>query len=273
MPKREHHYKTVIVALLLTAGWVGVADAGKRSPETDLAAPGAALYEQAVKESVITLKSKKEQAALDAQGRPPSPGPDYYWCENCKTYHKRPTPASPGQPTAAQRAAAPASPQQPDAAVAARPPSPGPDYFWCKNCKTYHKRQTPASPGQPAGAQRPVATPASPQQLLDASAARPASPGADYYWCEKCKTYHKRQAVQKQPGAATPAAPHAHAAPPAGGAAQAQGADYYYCDKCKTYHRRQPVALQPSVDVSRIFGGVTNSPNRNPLIDPAGAER
>jgi hypothetical protein len=218
MPKHVHLYEAVIVALLLTAGWVGVADAGKRSPETDLAAPGVALYEQAVKESVITLKSKKEQAALDAQGRPPSPGPDYYWC---------------------------------------------------KNCKTYHKRQTPASPGQPAGAQRPVATPASPQQLLDASAARPASPGADYYWCEKCKTYHKRQAVPNQPGAATPVP---HETPAVGTVAdQAPGGDYYYCENCKTYHRRKPAAQQSVVDL--IVGGVTNSPSRNPIIGPAGAER
>ena len=159
MSKCGHLYQTAIVALLLATGRGVVAGDGKRSPESDLAAPGAALYEKAVKESVITLMSKQEQAALDAQGRPPSPGADYYWCEKCKTYHKRKTPASA---------------QQPAAATAARPPS----------------------------------------------------PGADYYWCERCKMYH----------------------------------------------RRKPVAQQPAADPSRIVGGVSNSPNLNPLIGPAGAE-
>jgi hypothetical protein len=189
-------------AVLLLA----VAGADARSPESDLAAPGAPLYERAVKESVITLMSKQEQAVLDAQGRPPSPGPDYFWCKNCKTYHKRKTPASAQKPAVAQR---------PGAATAARPPSPGPDYYWCENCKTYHKRQAPA-PAQ-------------------------------------------------QPGA-SPAAPHAHAAPPAVGtvADQAPGADYYYCENCKTYHRRKPAAQQSVEDL--IVGGATNSPNLSPLI-------
>jgi len=207
MPKQGHLYQATIVVLLLAVGRGVVAGDGKRSPESDLAAPGAPLYEKAVKESVITLMSKQEQAALDAQGRPPSPGPDYFWCKNCKTYHKRQTPASPGQPAVAQSpAAAPAASPQP-AAAAARPPSPGADYYWCENCKTYHKRQ--AAPNQHG-----AAVPGTPA-LQEAPAAgsgvdvRPPSPGEGYYWCENCKTYHKRQAPApaQQPGA-SPSAPH-----------------------------------------------------------------
>ena len=168
------NHQTAIVVLLLAVGRGAVAGDGSQSPETDLAAPGAPLYEYAVTESVKSLMSKQEQAALDAQGRPPSPGPDYFWCKNCKTYHKRKAPASARQPAAARTpGAAPAASPPPDAAAAARPPS----------------------------------------------------PGADYYWC----------------------------------------------DKCKTYHRRKPLAQQSVEDL--ILGGVTNSPSRNPLIAPAGAER
>ena len=136
MSKRNHFYQAVIVVLLLAMGWAVVAGDGKRSPETDLAAPGAPLYEYAVTESVKTMMSKQEQAKLEAKGRPPSPGPDYYWCKNCKTYHKRQTPASA---------------QQPAATAARRPPSPGASYYWCEQCKTYHRRKPVA--------QQPVADP------------------------------------------------------------------------------------------------------------------
>jgi len=234
MPKREHLYQTVIAVLLLV-----VAGADGRSPESDLAAPGAPLYEYAVTESVKTLMSKQEQAELGAAGRPPSPGPDYDWCENCKTYHKK------GQ--------TPATPRQPAADPATRPPSPGAGHYWCEHCKTYHKKgQTPATPGQPA----------------TDPATRPPSPGPDHYWCEHCKTYHKK----KTPASAQqPAAAQRPGASPT--APLPLSADYYYCEKCKTYHRRKPVAQQPVMDASRIVGGVSNSPNRSPLIGPAKAKR
>ena len=204
MPKREHHYPTIIALLLLTLGWSVVASANRRSPETELAAPGASLYEKAVAESVTSLMSKQEKAALDEQGRPPSPGPDYYWCKNCKTYHKRKTPASPGQPAVAQSpgGATPVPPRQPAAAAATRPPSPGPDFFWCENCKTYHKRQAvpnqqgtvkQGSSGTPVPQAVPAATPR--------TGARPPSPGEDYFWCDNCKTYHRRQSTAQQPTA------------------------------------------------------------------------
>jgi hypothetical protein len=265
MPKREHCYQTVIVVLLLTAGWVFVAGAGRRSPETDMAAPGAPLYEYTVTESVKSLMSKEEQAELGAEGRPPSPGPDYFWCENCKTYHKRQAPASPGQPAAAPSpGAVPASPQPPDAASSARPPSPGAGYYWCEQCNTYHQKQA----NQPGAALQESPGALAPRE------APAAGPGEGTYWCEQCNTYHRQQSAAQRPGA-SPAAPQAQAAPPAVGtvAAQALGGDYYYCEKCKTYHRRQPVAQQPVVDLSRIVGGVSNSPNRRPLIGPAGAEQ
>jgi hypothetical protein len=236
MPKRGHIYETMIALLLLLVGWVGVADAGRRSPESDLAAPGAALYENALTESLKSLMSKQEQAELGAEGRPPSPGPEYYWCDNCKTYHKRATPASAQQPAAVQRpGVTPAASPQP-AAVAARPPSPGVDYYWCEKCQTYHKKQAvPNQPGAVTPAQHgtPAAAPG-----VDT---RPPSPGPEFFWCDNCKTYHRRQPVAQQPGS-LPATPHTHAAPPAGEAAKAQSEDYYYCENCKTYHRRQPVA-------------------------------
>ena len=218
MPKNVHLYQAVIVVLLLALGWVVGASLHRPSPETDLAAPGAPLYEYAVTESVKSMMSKQEQAKLGAEGRPPSPGPDYYWC---------------------------------------------------KNCKAYHKRKTPASAGQPAVARTPGATPAASPQ----PAARPPSPGAGYYWCEHCKTYHKKQAAPNQHGAVKqglPSTPVPHAVPAATPGAAVRppspGKDYYWCEKCETYHRRKPVA-QKSVE-KLILGGVTNSPNRNPLIAP-----
>lgn len=255
MQTRGHLYQLMIVVLVLAAGQDAVAGDGKSSPETDLAAPGAPLYEYAVAESVKGMLSKQEQAELGAASRPPSPGPDYFWCENCKTYHKRQAPASAQQPVAAHSpVAVPAASPQPGAAAATRPPSPEADYYWCEHCKTYHKKKTAASAAAP--------------QPGDNPATRPPSPGADYYWCQHCKTYHKRKssASVQQPGTSA-AAPQAHAvSPAAGGAAQSPGADYYYCENCKTYHRRQPVAQQSVEDL--ILGGVSNSPNRNPLTAP-----
>lgn len=259
---RGHLYQTAIVLLLLAVGRGVVAGDGKRSPESDLAAPGAPLYEKAVKESVITLMSKQEQAALDDQGRPPSPGPDYFWCKNCKTYHKKTAPASPGQQQAGQTpGAAPASPQQPGAATAARPPSPGPDHFWCENCKTYHKKQ--AVPNQHGAVNQGTPVPQAVPAAAPGTAARPPSPGKDYFWCENCKTYHMRQPAAQQSGA-SPAAPPAHAIGTV--ADQAPGADYYYCEKCKTYHHRKPVAQLSVEDL--IVGGATNNPHQNPLVAP-----
>jgi hypothetical protein len=256
MPRREHLYRTGIAVLLLGVGWLAVAGSVRRAPETDLAAPGAPLYEYAVTESIKTMMSQQEQAALAAEGRPPSPGPGFFWCDNCKIYHQSPDPAPGQQPGNAQaQVAAPAQPQQPNAAST---PTPVAGSYWCESCKTYHQRQD-------APAQR-----AAPQidSVIDT---RPPSPGEGYYWCENCKTYHLRQEAAQQPGA-SPAAPHIHTAPPPidAEAAQALGLSYY-CEQCKTYHRKTPVS-QPSLE-DLINGGVSNSPNLSPLVGPAGSER
>lgn len=209
MPKPGYLYQAAVVASLLAVGLAVAANVRTRSPEADLAAPGADLYEFAVTESVRTLMSKEEQAELGEAGRPPSPGPDYFWCDNCKTYHLRQEPAAPGQP-----AVAPGTTPRPQPAAGARPPSPGPDFYWCEDCKTYHRKQ--------------------------------ATPGA---------------------------APAVHApATPADGsvASQALGGDYYYCENCKTYHRRAAATPHPAADVSRLIGGVSNARNRAIAPAPAG---
>jgi hypothetical protein len=240
MLKRRTAYPILTTAFLLSAGPSVVAGDGKSSPETDLAAPGAPLYEKAVKESVVGLKSKQEQAKLGAQSRPPSPGPDYYWCENCKTYHKRKTQPSAQKPASTPKQdPAPAVSPQP---AATRPPSPGPGYYWCEHCKTYHRKKTPA-----ASAQTNTVT-----------AASPPSPGADYYWCEHCQSYHKRKIS---------ASAQIHTPPPAAArAAQSPGENYYYCEKCKTYHLRKAMD-QESVE-NLIIGGATNKPHQHPHISP-----
>jgi len=183
MARKAHLHQTAIVVLLLAAaGRDVVAGDGKLSPETDLAAPGAPLYEKAVKESVRTLMSKEEQAKLGSEERSLSPGPDYYWCKNCKTYHKKKRSAHSRKPATAQNpAVAPAASPPSGVAAAAKPPSPGPDFFWCAQCKTYHKKQ--ASPNQRETLKR------EPNKTLKAS---------DFFYCEKCKTYHRRQPPGQQ---------------------------------------------------------------------------
>jgi hypothetical protein len=172
-----------VVVLLFTSC---VLTEARRSPETDLAAPGAPLYEQALNESVKSLMSKQEKEALGEQGRPPSPGPDYYWCENCKAYHRKQAPAAAQRQTGEQQVR---TPQQQAAAPArkeaARPPSPGPEYYWCENCNQYHKKK-------PQDAVSPDMHPDTAQEAA-------GSPGSDYYWCDKCKTYHRRKSPAQQP--------------------------------------------------------------------------
>lgn len=88
---------------------------------------------------------------------------DYYWCPNCKVFHKRPPPGQPeGNARPAAAGAVPAA--QPAGAIPALPAGYSPDdYYWCVNCKAYHKRQ-PAQAGP--GGRDPVApalpTPAAP---------------------------------------------------------------------------------------------------------------
>lgn len=74
----------------------------------------------------------------------------------------------------------------------------------------------------------------------------------DYYWCDTCHAYHKREPGQNQPAVAPP--------PVAGvGAIASQSADvipplpeglsasnYYWCVNCKAYHPRQPAQDHPA---------------------------
>jgi len=85
----------------------------------------------------------------------------------------------------------------------------------------------------------------------------------DYYWCEKCKAYHPKQAAQGQPAGVVP--------PPVAGSSPAQAVvvpgtqaavqasevipplpaglspnDYYWCANCKAYHPRQAAPGQPA---------------------------
>lgn len=172
--------RTATVVFFLATGSTALAgDGRRRSPETDLAAPGAPLYEKAARESIVTLASKAELTTPGAAGIPPSPGPDYYWCKNCKAYHKKKAPDAPAQP-AAQQGITPAKQPQADSS---HPPSPGPGYYWCSKCKAFHPR--PQSPGTPQ-ASTPVASSGS------------ARESSDYYYCEKCKVYHRRKPLEQQ---------------------------------------------------------------------------
>jgi hypothetical protein len=92
---------------------------------------------------------------------------DYYWCANCKTYHQR-QPAGAAPPLGAGDNPAIPAAVQPAGVI---PPLPAglsaADYYWCANCKTYHKRQpaaaVPASGPAPAPAPAPAPeTPATP---------------------------------------------------------------------------------------------------------------
>ena len=193
-----------------------------RSEETH-AASGSPLYGRAVQEAVEGLKNP---AAKTAAARPPlaaglSPD-EYYWCEQCKAYHKRQPGQSqpagaPPQPVAGVGAVIPVTP----AAAVTQPPGTIPplpaglsaqDYYWCADCKAYHPRN-PAQ-GQPAGTTPPPVAADNPAS--SAAAAQPADvipplpaglAPADYYWCTNCKAYHKRQPTPAVPASGTAPTP------------------------------------------------------------------
>ena len=106
--------------------------------------------------------------------------------------------------------------------AANRPPLPAglspADYYWCDKCQAYHKRQPDAAaPAAPAPA---PAAQAAPQPAAGQPAPPPPLPAglspADYYWCEKCQSYHRRDAAPPPPQAP---APQQAPAPPAAPAA------------------------------------------------------
>jgi hypothetical protein len=201
----------VLIGAVTLAIASAMVNADRRDAETDLAAPGSPLYDRAVVESISGLAGKGQ----NDPARGPSPGPGYYWCEHCKTYHRR------------QDQQAQAGEYAVGGAPAGRPPSPGPDHYWCEKCKAYHQRSSDGG--------TPAPSPAAPE--ADAGV-RPPSPGPDYYWCRTCKAYHR------QPGTGDGAADvpsHGHAEPPTNDnsfVGRALDGAYYYCAKCQTYHRR-----------------------------------
>ena len=85
-------------------------------------------------------------------------------------------------------------------------------------------------------------------QAAQPAAAIPALPAGlspdEYYWCDKCKAYHKRQAASDgspQVAGTTPPAPPG-TQPNAGIPPlppEFSPFDYYWCPDCKAYHPRQ----------------------------------
>ena len=113
------------------------------------AAAGSPYYDKAVKDAINGLKTPGAVAAV-AEGIPPLPAglaaEDYYWCENCKEYHKRDAAADGQAPAAVPPAANDAAeiPPLPEGLSAS-------DYYWCANCKAYHARQDGEAQVSPAG--------------------------------------------------------------------------------------------------------------------------
>lgn len=72
----------------------------------------------------------------------------------------------------------------------------------------------------------------------------------DYYWCETCHAYHKREAGQPaaasspEVGVAAIAAQPTDAIPPLTEGLSPN--DYYWCVNCKAYHPRQPAPDHPA---------------------------
>jgi hypothetical protein len=200
-----------------------------RSEETH-AAGGAPLYDKAVREAIDGLKNPGAKTAVARPALPAGLSPaDHYWCEQCKAYHKRqPAQGQPAQPAGVVPApvagGTPATPgAQPDTTI---PPLPAgmsaADYYWCSNCKIYHKRQSPQDQAAGAGAAQPPDAGTIPPMLAapQPAAAIPPLPAglspADYYWCPNCKAYHdKRQAPPANPAHPTPTPPPAALTPPA----------------------------------------------------------
>lgn len=213
-----------VMAWLVPAAVTGVVAAAVISysgSEETQAAPDSPYYDKAVKEALVGLTNLGAKAAAPA-GRPPLPAglsPDeHYWCEQHQVYHKR----QPGQAPPAAGATPPADAGGAPAPLAvppAAPPAAQPagaipplgaglaaaDYYWCPNCKIYHKREP--VPGQAADAAHPpaVAGPPAAQQAAQAAGTIPPLPAGlspnDYYWCPNCKVYHVRQAAEPKPEA------------------------------------------------------------------------
>lgn len=110
-------------------------------------AGGAPLYIKAAHEALEGLRNP--QGSQPPAVRPALPAglspDDYYWCDQCKAYHKRQAAGDiPPQGAGAPPPAMPGS--QPNAAIPPLPPEFSPnDYYWCPDCKAYHPRQGPGN--------------------------------------------------------------------------------------------------------------------------------
>jgi hypothetical protein len=106
------------------------------------AAPGSPYYPKAAQEALAGLRNTGEKTAAQAQPALPAgvSADEVYWCEQCKTYHKR-TP----------NAAAPAPAVAADGTIPPLPQGLNPaDYYWCVNCKTYHAKSQQPQAAPPA---------------------------------------------------------------------------------------------------------------------------
>lgn len=122
---------------------------------------GSPYYDSAVKQALTGLRNVGSGGVDVPAGRPPLPAgldpAEYYWCEQCKTYHQREPGAAPGAPPAAQPAPAvdpsapPALLQRPAGGDPAAPVQhaipPLPDgldpanYYWDAASRSYRLRQ------------------------------------------------------------------------------------------------------------------------------------
>jgi hypothetical protein len=133
------------------------------------AAAGSPYYSKAVREALSGLRNTGEKQALPAQELPAGLSADeHYWCEQCKTYHKRqPGGQAPAVNPPAGNGQLPPLIARPEAlppaagSAGAVPPLPEglspADYYWCVNCKVYHSRSNPqeAVPGGTPPSQPP----------------------------------------------------------------------------------------------------------------------
>lgn len=184
--------KAWIVPAVVTCTLVAAVVSYTRSAEIHAAA-GSPYYSKAVQEALAGLQNSGEKEAIPTVPALPaglSPA-EHYWCEQCKTYHKRqpagaaaggtpapvPAPAAGGAPVPAPAAGvSPVPVAGAAAAVPALPQGLSPaDYYWCANCKVYHSRANPKV--NVAGVVDPAKAAAQPPQSeIPPSLVRPNTP-------------------------------------------------------------------------------------------------
>lgn len=169
--------KAWIVPVVVTGVLVAAVVSYPRAAEIHAAA-GSPYYSKAAQEALAGLRSSGEKQALPAAvpALPAGLSPaEHYWCEQCKTYHKRqpggvpqagaaPVPAAGAAAVPADTAAIPPLPQGLDPA----------QYYWCANCKVYHSRSDPKVSVLGVGAVNPPSSELLPG--IPPSLARPIEP-------------------------------------------------------------------------------------------------